>query len=97
MKKTILLILAILPIVLLVVIAFAGQILSIYQHIPVERVAFVDRYNNEYKDNHTFTLEQGDSKATTIAIYPELASNKKVTYQSSNEAICTIDDKGVIT
>ena len=97
MKKTILLILAILPIVLLVVIAFAGQILSIYQHIPVERVAFVDRYNNEYSDKHTFTLEQGDSKATAIAIYPELASNKNVTYQSSDESICTVNDKGVIT
>ena len=54
MKKTILLILAVLPIVLLVVIAFAGQILSIYQHIPVERVEFVDRFNSAYTDQHVF-------------------------------------------
>ena len=58
MKKTIILILALLPIVLLVVIAFAGQILSIYQHIPVEKVEFVDRFNNAYTDEHVFTLNQ---------------------------------------
>lgn len=97
MKKTILLILAVLPIVLLVVIAFAGQILSIYQHIPVERVEFVDRFNSAYTDQHVFSLNQGSTKATSIKIYPELASNKKVTYTSSDESICTIDENGVIT
>ena len=96
MKKTIILILAILPIVLLVVIAFAGQILSLYQHIPVERVEFVDRFNNPYTDDHTFTVNQGSSKATSIVIYPELASNKKVTYKSADESVCTIDQDGVI-
>ena len=30
-------------------------------------------------------------------IYPELASNKKVSYKSSDESICTIDENGVIT
>ena len=97
MKKTILLILAILPIVLLVVIAFAGRILSIYQHIPVERVEFVDRFNNPYKEEHVFSVDQGSSKATSIIIYPELASNKKVSYSSADESVCTVDDEGVIT
>lgn len=97
MKKTIILILAVLPIVLLVVIAFAGQILSIYQNIPVERVEFVDRFNNPYTEEFTFNVNQGSTKETKIIIYPELASNKKVTYKSSDESICTIDENGVIT
>lgn len=97
MKKTILLILAVLPIVLLVIIAFAGQILSVYQHISVERVEFVDKLGNVYTREHTFTVEQGSSKETMIRIYPELASNKKVTYTSADESICTVDSNGVIT
>lgn len=96
MKKTILLILLVLPIVLLVIIAFAGRILSMYQHIPVERIEFVDKFNNVYTDEHTFTVEQGADKKTYILIYPELASNKKVTYTSSNEDICTVNKDGVI-
>ena len=97
MKKTIILILAVLPIVLLVVIAFAGRILAVYQHIPVERVEFVDRFNNPYTDEFTFTIEQGSTKETAIAIYPTLASNQNVTYKSNDESICTIDSDGVIT
>ena len=97
MKKTIILILAILPIVLLVVIAFAGRILAVYQHIPVERVEFVDKRNNPYTDEFTFTIEQGSTKETAIAIYPTLASNQNVTYKSNDESICTIDSDGVIT
>ena len=38
MKKTVILILILLPIVLVITIAFAGRILSLYHHIPVERV-----------------------------------------------------------
>ena len=97
MKKTILLILALLPIVLIVIIAFAGQILSLYQHISVEKVAFVDRFNNEYTAETTFTVEQGATKATSIVIYPELSSNKRVSYTSGDETICTVDADGVIT
>lgn len=97
MKKTILLILAVLPIVLLVIIAFAGQILSLYQHISVERVEFIDRLGNAYTEEHNFIVNQGSTKETKIKIYPELASNKRVSYTSSDESICTIDENGVIT
>ena len=97
MKKTILLILAVLPIVLLVIIAFAGQILSLYQHISVERVEFIDRYGSAYTKDHVFTVEQGQTKETKIKIYPELASNTRVSYTSSDDSICTVDQNGVIT
>ncbi len=97
MKKTIILILAVLPIVLLMVIAVAGRILSLYQHIPVERVEFVDRIGNAYTDEIDFIVPQEGTKQTAIRIYPELASNKKVSYVSSDPAVCTVDADGVIS
>ena len=97
MKKTILIILAVLPIVLLVVIAFAGQILALYQYIPVEKVEVVDRMNTVYDGALAFTVEQGKSKETIVNVYPKLASNKEVTYTSQDESICTVDANGVIT
>ncbi len=97
MKKTILIILAVLPIVLLVVIAFAGQILALYQYISVEKVEFVDRLNNVYDSETTFTVEQGKSKETIINIYPKLSTNQNVTYTSQDESVCTVDENGVIT
>ena len=96
MKKTILIILAVLPIVLLVIIAFAGRILSLYQYISVEKVEFVDRAGNAYTDEIDFVVPQGGSKNVSIRIYPELATNKNVTYTSADTAICTIDSDGVI-
>ena len=97
MKKTVILILAILPIVLLMIIAIAGQIVSIYQNIPVEKVEFVDRIGTAYGESDLFNVNEGATRETRIRIYPELASNKKVTYTSSDESICTVDANGVIT
>ena len=97
MKKTILIILAVLPIVLLLVIAFAGQILSFYQHISVERVEFVDRAGNAYGDVD-FELEMGDTvKLPRVRIYPANASDPSVTYVSQNPEICTVDAEGNLT
>ncbi len=99
MKKTVIIILIVLPIFLLITIAFAGRILAIYQHIPVEKVQFVDPLNNVYDfDNpeHVFELNVGDKKSTSIRIYPELASNKEVSYTSSDDTICTVDNEGAI-
>lgn len=96
MKKTVILILAILPIFLIITIAFAGKILSLYQHIPVEKVQFVDIFNTPYDADDLFELNMGDKKPTTIRIFPELATNKEVTYESSNEEICTVDENGNI-
>ena len=97
MKKTILIILAVLPIVLLIVIAFAGRILALYQYIPVEKVEIVDRMNTVYDGDLFFTVEQGKSKETIVNVYPKLASNKAVTFTSQDESVCTVDENGVIT
>lgn len=97
MKKTILLILAVLPIVLVVIIAFAGRILSFYQHIPVERVEFVDENGEAYGEGGTFIVDMGQSKHLGVKVYPELSSNKKVSYTSLNEEICKVDKNGFVT
>lgn len=97
MKKTVVLILILLPIVLLLVIAFAGRVLSHYQHIGVESVAFVDDKGEALDDNAYITLGIGETKSTKIKIYPELAADKRVTYTSSNEAVCTVDESGNVT
>ena len=97
MKKTIILILALLPIVLLVVISIAGRILSTYQHIEVARVVFVDDAGNEREESKPFVLSPGETKPAKIKIYPELASDKRVSYTSSDEDVCTVDGEGNIT
>ena len=97
MKKTVILILAVLPIFLLITIAFAGRILALYQHIPVEKVLFVDQYNTPWSSEDFLVLEANTTAETKIKIYPELASNKEVKYSVLDASICSIDDKGVIT
>ena len=97
MKKTIILILALLPIVLLIVISVAGRILSTYQHIEVARVVFTDDAGNELDATASITLGVGETKATKIKIFPELASNKRVSYSSTDESVCTVDDSGAVT
>lgn len=97
MKKTVILILALLPIVLLIVIAFAGRILSTYQHIAVERVVFTDDNGEELGADASLTLSTGETKSTAIKVYPELAADKRVSYSSTNEAVCTVDANGAVT
>ena len=91
MKKTIFLILAILPIVLLVVIAFAGYAFQKLDYISVERVEFVDRVGSAYTDETVFKVDQGSSKETSVVVYPKLATNQRVTYRSLDPSICTVD------
>lgn len=97
MKKTVILILVLLPIVLVITIAFAGRILSLYHHIPVEKVDFVDDVGDALDDKYLFIVNVGETKPTAIRIFPEMASNKKVSYSSQNESLCTVDADGNVT
>lgn len=97
MKKTVVLILLLLPIVLLITIAFAGRILSTYQNISVERVVFVDDTGAELSADTVLTVGTGETKPTAVRIYPELASDKRVSYSSSDEAVCTVNGAGEVT
>lgn len=97
MKKTVILILALLPIVLLIVISVAGRILSTYQHIEVARVVFVDDAGEESENAAKINLKVGETKSAKIKIYPELATDKRVSYTSTDETVCTVDAEGRVT
>lgn len=97
MKKVVILILVLLPIVLVITIAFAGRILSMYHHIPVEKVDFVDDVGDALDDEYLFVVNVGETKPAAIRIFPEMASNKKVSFTSQDESLCTVDANGNIT
>ena len=96
MKKTMIIILAVLPIFLVVMISFAAKIVSYYQHIDVESVNFVDEDNEIYSKDFIYKINIGEKKQTYIQIIPEYATNQTVTYSSTDESVCTIDEKGII-
>ena len=97
MKKTVILILVLLPIILVITIAFAGKILSYYHHIPVEKVDFVDDVSDALPDDYFLKVNVNETKPTAIRIFPEMATNKKVSYSSQDESICTVDAEGNVT
>lgn len=97
MKKTVILILVLLPIVLVITIAFAGRILSLYHHISVEKVEFVDDVGDALDDEYLFVINVGETKPTAIRIFPEMASNQKVSYTVQDESLCTVDAEGNLT
>ena len=99
MKKVIILILAALPIVLLILIAFAGRVFDDLNYKPVKQIKFVDLYGTVYTDEKLFVVEQGATRHTKIDMTPspEEVSNPKVTYSSDDPSICTVDENGVIT
>lgn len=96
MKKIIILLLAVLPIFLIVVISFAGRIFSEVSHISVENVVFVDKTENKHPDTFIVQLYKGEEYQLFAKVYPELASNKKVSYLSSDLNVCTVDEKGLV-
>ncbi len=97
MKKTVIIILAVLPIIMVISIAFAGRIFSLYNHVAVEKIKFVDELGADLDAGYLFKVNVGESKSTHIHIFPELASNKSVTYTSQDESVCTVDKDGRVT
>ncbi len=97
MKKTVILILIILPIFLLITISFAGRIFSTYLHVSVDKVEFTDQNEDALSNDHIIKVNINESVETFIKVYPELASIKTVKYFSSNTNIFTVDKQGKIT
>lgn len=98
MKKTVIIILALLPIVLLVMISIATHVFETYSHVEVESVAFSDSAGNILDDSAVFTVSVGETKATSIIISPTDATDKRVSYTSTDETICTVDPaSGAVT
>ncbi len=55
----------------------------------VENIYFTSKPSSAMRPGQTFTL--------SVAIFPENASNKAVTYESSNTGVATVSQSGVIT
>lgn len=91
MKKTVVTILLVLPFILIYFISFAGQILSSYTHIYVERIAVLNSQGDELPVNGQIKIDKGEVYELNIKIYPELASNKKFSISNSDKSICEIN------
>ena len=95
MKKTVVTILLVLPFVLMFIISFMAKIMSNYQYIYVDSVCFVNSENvcvNEF-----IKLGLNEEYDLDVKIFPELASNKNVTYSTLNENIVSVDQDGIVT
>lgn len=93
MKKTVVAILLVLPLVLIYFISFTGQLLSKYTHIYVERISVVSATGDEYQSGDYIKIGKGEEYDLRIKIYPELASDKRVVISNSDKAVCSIDSE----
>lgn len=98
MKKTVVMILLVLPFLLIYFISFTGQILSKYTHINVERVVILDSSGNELKDDDYIKIGLDEEYRIRVKVYPELASNKEVIISNSDKAVVDVNaDTLVVT
>ena len=93
MKKAVITILMALPFVLIVIISVAGMILSEYTNISVEAVSFVDGDDNVIS---SVSIGKDDTYELNVQIYPRRATNRRVSFSSSNPDCVTVTD-GVAT
>lgn len=93
MKKMIITILLVLPFVLIYFISFTGQILSKYTHIYVERIVVVDSRGYEYEEGDYIKINKDEVYNLNIKVFPELASDKRVTISNSDKDVCSVDPK----
>ncbi len=93
MKKTIISILVVLPLLLVAIIAVAGRIYGSFEYVEVTEIYFVNEKNQ--KINST-TIDIGQEKRLQYVIEPILASNKNVSFRSDNSEICSVDNDGDI-
>lgn len=91
MKKTVVTLLLILPLLLIYFISFSGRILSTYTYVGVERIALYDENGDEYKENSTITIGKDQKIKLNIKVFPEMAKNKTVKITNSNKNICQVD------
>ena len=98
MKKTMIIILAVLPIALLVIIAIAGKWIENTLYPAVESIHYEDRNENIYTIDKTYTITVGDdSRKNTppiLVITPSNAADQLITYTSEDPLICDVDAEG---
>ncbi len=97
MKKVVALILIFLPIFLVFSISFMGRIYSAVVFVGVESVEFTDGLGETYTGGGQVKLGLGGQLKVGVRVLPELATDKRVYFESTDEAVCTVDDGGLIT
>lgn len=98
MKKTVVTILLVLPFVLMFIISFMAKIMSTYQYIYVDKVCFTDDSNKCISDpNYYVLLGSEETYDLKVMVYPELATNKNVSYTSLKSDIASVDENGKVT
>lgn len=93
MKKAVISLLVLLPLVLVVVIAVAGRIYGSQEYVEVTEVYFVNETGDEID---SLTVKVGEEKQLECVLLPKLATNKNVTYSSNNESVCTVSSRGLL-
>ena len=94
MKKAIISILVLLPLVLVVIIAITGRIYGSVEYVDVSEVFFVDE-DGKRIDSMSIYVDQ--TETLNYVVGPSLATNKNVTFRSENADICSVNGQGVIT
>lgn len=98
MKKTVITILLVLPFVLMFIISFMAKIMSTYQYIYVDKVCFSeDGLKCINNPNYYILLRSNEEYDLKVIVYPELASNKNVSYASLNSEVAQVDENGKVT
>lgn len=100
MKKTVIIILAILPIVLLVMIGVAGQALKPILNNPVKSIAFMDEVGTPLTQETPYPIKLGTEKQLKdLLVFNPLNANDqevKYTVNSEGEGVCTVDENGIL-
>lgn len=97
MKKTMILILVVLPLFLMIIINLSGRIISHLKYIPVENIEISYINNNSEKtklDNLTIGLE--DFLEFIVDVTPSIATNKEYDIEIKNPNLFDIKDNKII-
>ena len=92
MKKIMILLIALIPIVLIFTVQTTTKVVSRIEYIEVESVSFSDNIKVVNKTTDEDVILEFPAKVAPIA-----ATNKTVEYSSSNEDIAIVDQNGKIT
>ncbi len=95
MKKLMTSTIILLPILLLAILLVSGAIMSMVTHIYVESVEFVDEkpivlVMSDETDPPTYDL------SPDITVLPLKAKNRDLKYETDDESLITVDEKGVV-
>ena len=96
MKKTVIIILALLPIYLIFTVSFAIKIIKPFQNFNVEKIEFTYENGETLPEEYVLRVQIGEELDTYLKIIPEIATDKTITYTSTDENVCTINEFGKV-